>query len=167
MRPSKIKLATAVDTWWVPSSFVYVMLKGKAYTNNPKTVEKFNATEDNEDHVHETIHVRQAVSMKDSWLRFYLEYLWEWLHNLPLITVKWHAAYKFMPMELEAYCFQNQPEYIDREMCDAWKDFKEIQVKTLKQYAKLWYKGDGDGPYRYKMTFSEFIKKYITKHLPE
>ena len=52
-------------------------------------------------------------------------------------------------------------------MCDAWKDFKEIPVKTLKQYAKLWYKGDGDGPYRYKMTFLEFIKKYITKHLPE
>ena len=161
MKPSKIYLATAVDTWWVPSSFKYVMLKGKAYANEGSVVYRFNADETNPDRVHETIHIRQAVSAKDSWLRFYIEYLYEWLRNMPLIFVKWHAAYKFMPMELEAYCCQNSPDYINREMCDEWRDFKKIPVKTLKKYAKMWYK---EG-YRYKMTFDEFIKQYITKEL--
>ena len=73
MKPSKIDLAIAKETDWVSSSF-YMMLFGTVYAFDKNLVKKFNATEDNDDRIHETIHIRQAEGLKDSWFMFYLNY---------------------------------------------------------------------------------------------
>ena len=186
-KPSKIQLATAKKTWWVPASFLYVMLFGTAWCAEQKTADKFNATEDNEDRVHETIHIRQAVSKSDSWLLYYLEYCWEWICNIPLIFVKWYAAYKFMPMEIEAYgrqdepnyiwsssssnpvndnCYgrEDNPNYIDFNECTGWRTIKkDYPLSKRKELAKEWYNGIDEEtgyPWRYG-SFNKFIRKYF------
>jgi hypothetical protein len=165
MRPSKINLATAKKTWWVPSSFLYVMFKGTAWSGNEKAIEKFNDTEDNDDRIHETIHVRQAEGMHDSWIRFYWKYIWQWVGNLPLITVKWHAAYKFMPIELEAYKYENNPGYIKKGGVYGWGIIKKkYPLKERKKLAEKWYHGYDEEthcPYRYEMTFNQFLNTFM------
>ena len=164
MRPSKIDLVNAKETDWVNSSF-YMMIFGTVYAFDPNLVKKFNATEDNDDRIHETIHVRQAEGLKDSWIRFYLHYFWQWLCNISLITVNIRAPYMFMPTEIEAYGKQDNPDYIwaydsdgrVHSVCDNWRKLKQVPKKHLKDLAKQWYGGDKN-----KMTFTQFIKKHFS-----
>jgi len=65
---------------------------------------------------HELIHLRQAQSCGDSWLRFYILYIWYWLkalipcRKMPLR----HAAYLLNPFEIEAYRHMADLDYLAR-----------------------------------------------------
>ena len=154
-KPSNICLAIAKEADWVSSSF-YMMICGIVYAFDPKLVKRFNETVDNEARVHETIHVRQAQGIHNSWFLFYLRYFWEWLCNISLITVNSKAPYMFMPMEIEAYGNEDIPDYIQHGACEAWRSIEDVPKKELKKLAKQWYDKDNN-----KMTFNKFLKKYF------
>lgn len=59
---------------------------------------------------HEWIHVRQAVSTHNSWICFYLQYLYYYLKNKPLRYGR-RFAYYANPFEMEAYIHENDLTY--------------------------------------------------------
>lgn len=61
---------------------------------------------------HEKIHVMQAMLCNDSWVRYYLSYLWQWLKHG--ITSPVSANYYINKYECEAYANEeNYEKYID------------------------------------------------------
>ena len=63
------------------------------------------------DVTHETIHLKQAqVKGRNSWLRYYLIYVWEWIKGNP-ITNPARSAYYTIPFEMEAYANEEDPNY--------------------------------------------------------
>ena len=113
-KPSTIEMIRAkVNKFLCPIGFQAITLFGIIYTRDQKFADKINSTEtiDSTLECHEAIHVRQAKTMKDSWLRFYREYVGEWICNIPLIFIDIYYPYKFMPTELEAYKHQDDFRY--------------------------------------------------------
>ena len=58
---------------------------------------------------HETIHLKHA-QVKGSWLKFYIEYLWQWLRGNPIIKPR-KSAYYTIPTEMEAYANECDTTY--------------------------------------------------------
>lgn len=81
---------------------------------------------------HEMIHVKQAVSTGDSWFRFYLLYIWQWIKNNPLLG--WDFAYKMIPFEMEAYAKETDLYYTmeNEDGCTLWKKFDKLSY-TVKR----------------------------------
>ena len=63
---------------------------------------------------HEMIHLRQAQSLHDSWLLFYVRYLWYSLLALPQCRRMKGAAYLLNPFEMEAYRHEGDAAYLER-----------------------------------------------------
>ena len=157
-KPSKIKAVTAKIAFLLPSRFRAITLFGVAYCNKVKDAQEINKSGDKIDSVlkcHETIHVRQAESTKNSWLLYYLKYIWQWICNFPLVFVGWHMAYKFIPFELEAYANETNYDYAYGK-AEQWKLFKQLTLKEKRNYAKQ-YKNS-------LYTFRRFINDVM---LPE
>ena len=141
MKPSKFVTVKGRKAWFLLPGFSCLTWKGYAYCKSQKEVDKINETDkiDSRTESHETIHIRQAESTKDSWFRFYTRYVWEWIKNLPLIFVNLYAPYKFMPMEMEAYLNQDNWDYCMNGAVYQWKDFEGIPLKTRREWAKEYY----------------------------
>ena len=153
-KPSKIKVVTAKYWWFMPSNIRAITLFGKVFCAKHKDVDLINATDEIDSQLksHETIHVRQAQFTKNSWFVFYAKYIWQWLNNIPLITINLNAAYKFIPFELEAYRHEDEWDYCTKP-CGDWKKYKALTMKQKKEFAKEYYK--------FTLVFSEFIKTKI------
>jgi len=147
MKPSKIKKVKGKVMWIDFPMFEAITLFGTVYSSDKKTIDRINST----DYIssvlesHETIHVKQAVSTKDSWFMFYLTYLWQWIKNLPLIFKGILMPYMFMEMELEAYCNQYDFNYCLQEKCDGWKLFSKLSLKDKWELAAQWNKESKEG----------------------
>lgn len=159
MKPSKISNITAkVNKWLCPPGFAGITICGTVYVRSEKALKKVMNSDgiDSSFENHELIHVRQAESTSDSWLRFYLLYVWYWLKNLPMLFIWIKAPYVFIPFELEAYGNQYDYEY-SKGKCNEWKKYKKLSFKTrwklVKEYAKI--RGNGG------MTYTKFIKWYV------
>lgn len=158
-KPSEIKVVRAKNAWMLPSSYKALMAFGIIYCNDYTDVEKINKTDEIDSTLkcHETIHVRQAENTKNSWILFYLNYLWQWIKNLPLIFVKVHYAYYFISYELEAYANETNFEYGYNEAVQ-WRMFEErLSIKDKKKFAKEYKKS--------KMIFRDFVNKIILPKL--
>lgn len=155
MKPSKIKSIKAKITWLLPSKFRAMTWKGVAYCAKEEDVKSINKTDriDSQLKSHETIHLRQAQSTKDSWFLFYVRYIWEWICNLPLIFINLYAPYKFMPMEIEAYLNQDNWDYCPYNATYQWKEFEKLTLKKKRELAKEYYHG--------------YARPYITNFLYE
>jgi hypothetical protein len=153
MKPSKFITVRGKKAWFLPSGFSALTWKGYAYCKTRKQADIINSTEkiDSVLESHETIHVRQAESMKNSWLRFYAKYVLEWICNLPLITINLYAPYMFMPIEMEAYLNQNNWDYCMHGPTYQWKEFEKLTLKEKRKLAKEYYGGK--------------VKPYITSFL--
>ena len=77
---------------------------------------------------HETIHLRQAQSTGDSWLRFYLLYIWYYLRALPQNRHMTNAAYRLNPFELEAYRHMYEEGYEILE-ANEWRRWAKIKPR--------------------------------------
>ena len=75
------------------------------------------------------IHLRQAQSCGDSWLRFYLLYLWYWLRALPANRRMRHASYLLNPFEMEAYRHMNDLHYLAKGEANEWRKFAKMSIK--------------------------------------
>lgn len=159
MKPSKIKTLRAKKAWLLPSNFTALTWKGIAYCKREKDVKSINETSKINSRLksHETIHIRQAQSTKDSWLLFYIRYVWEWICNLPLIFIDVYAPYKFMPMEIEAYLNQDNWDYCTYNATYQWKEFEKLTLKKKRELAKEYY-GSKPKPY-----FTHFLYEKLMR----
>lgn len=159
-RPSKIKTVKAKYTKLLPPYFAGITLFGTVYTNSKKLKTQTNASDEINSNFksHETIHVRQAQGTHDSWLLFYIIYIWQWICNLPLIFIDLHAPYKFIPIELEAFHNERDWTYVDKGAAYEWKEFNKLTLKEKYKLAKAYYKQRYTLWAFIKMHKSEFLK---------
>ena len=159
-KPSKIKSIKAkVMPSLMGKRFAAITLCGTIYTKKQSAADVINSTEslDSVLETHEMIHVKQAVSTKNTWFLFYIHYIFEWLFNLPLAFVNGYAPYKFMPLELEAYRYEYNTEHALQEKCETWRKYRKLGIKTRYRLARLWYKNKVD----YNYSFLKFISSEI------
>lgn len=76
---------------------------------------------------HEMIHLRQAQSLHDSWLLFYLRYAWYSMRALPQCRKLRHAAYLLNPFELEAYLHERDLHYLERGEATEWRRYAQMK----------------------------------------
>lgn len=78
---------------------------------------------------HEWIHVQQAVSTHDSWIFFYLRYLYYFLKNRPF-RHGMKVAYYTNPFEMEAYVFESDLSYAKKNPhgTNGWRVFTTMTL---------------------------------------
>ena len=160
MKPSKFKTVIGKKAWFMLPNFSALTWKGYAYCKTKEQADKINSSEkiDSKLESHETIHIRQAESMNDSWFKFYTRYVWEYICNLPLIFINLYAPYMFMPIEMEAYLNQDDWDYCMKGATYQWKELEDITLKEKRAMAKEYYS------HRVKPYFTFFLReKLITK----
>lgn len=139
MKPSEIKTLKAKKAHFLLPHFQGITWMGIVYCQREKDIEDINATDKINSNFksHETIHVRQAQSMGNSWLRFYLNYVWQYIKNLPLIFIDLYAPYKLIPTEIEAYLHQDDWTYAEEALpLTQWRAFQTIlSYKDKKEIA--------------------------------
>lgn len=162
MKPSEFKCVKGKKAWILPPNFRCFVWKGYAYCKTKNDADDLNKSDEIDSQLksHETIHIRQAESTKDSWFRFYVTYVWEWIKNLPLIFVDIYAPYKFEPMEMEAYLQQDNWDYCKNGSVWLWKELEGIPLKTKRQWAKEYYQS------KPKPYFTDFLKEKIDGTIP-
>ena len=141
-KPSKINVVKAKKAFCLFPGIRAITLFGTVYCKSKYDVALINNRDEIDSTLksHETIHVRQAVSTKDSWFCFYTVYLWQWLCNLPLIFINVMAPYKFIEMELEAYENEDTWSYPTLNVkCTGWKDFKVLSLNDNYRIALDYY----------------------------
>lgn len=141
MKPSKFITVKGKKAWFLLPNFSALTWKGYAYCKTKEDADKINSSDkiDSRLESHETIHIRQAESMNDSWFNFYLRYVWEYICNLPLIFINFYAPYKFMPIEIEAYLNQDNWDYCMNGAVYQWKEFEKLTLKEIRALAKEYY----------------------------
>ena len=83
VKPSRTNDMPAVcDAFWLRRNYEALTFFGFILTHSRQDAEQMNGHYDTLKN-HEMIHLRQAQATGDSWLRFYLLYLWYWLRYLP------------------------------------------------------------------------------------
>lgn len=143
MKPSKVKTLTAKKTWLLLPSFKGITWMGVVYCRVQKYIDEINRSNDIDSNFksHEMIHVKQAQSMKDSWFRFYCNYVFQYIKNFPLITVDLHAPYRLIPTEIEAYLNQDNWKYAaGEEPVYQWKLYQGLTLKEKREIAIEYFK---------------------------
>ncbi|MBR5038009.1 MAG: hypothetical protein IKX65_04725, partial [Prevotella sp.] len=83
VRPSRIvDMPAVVNTFWLRKGYEGLTFFGHILTPTPQEALRFNSGTDKMSAAmknHEMIHLRQAQACHDSWLLFYLLYIWYWL----------------------------------------------------------------------------------------
>ena len=138
-RPSRISDMRAVaDTFWLRGGYDAMTFFGHIVT----------ATADEADHInvhftelknHETIHLYQARSTGDSWLRFYLLYFWYYVRALPQLRHMRNAPYLLNPFEMEAYRHMHNLDYLaHRSEATEWRRFARMTPRYRReQYRQI------------------------------
>ncbi len=157
MKPSKFKTVIGKKAWFLPSYFAALTWKGYAYCQTIEMVDEINSSSniDSKLESHETIHIRQAESMKDSWFLFYLRYVREYICNLPLIFINLYAPYMFIPIEIEAYLNQDNWDYCMHGATYQWKEFEKLTLKKKWSLAKEYYSS------RHRPYITNFLRKKL------
>ena len=143
VRPSKVAdMPAVVNTFWLRKGYEGLTFFGQILAPTQELADRFNAGL-NELKNHEMIHLRQAQSCGDSWLRFYLLYIWYWLkikmaklhsRNRPY-CVK-NAAYLLNPFEMEAYARMHDLNYLKGPATE-WRRYAKMSLKDrIKIYQK-------------------------------
>ena len=160
MKPSKITKITAKKAWFMQIlPFVGLTWCGVVYVKNALYEWQINQSDgiDSVFENHELYHVRQAESTDDSWFKFYLLYLLQWIQNLPLMFINLYAPYKFMPFEMEAFRYERHKQAPSGKS-ERWKEMKKISLKERFKLAKTWYKYS-----KGTIPFGDFLKSNNVK----
>ena len=88
---------------------------------------------------HEMIHLRQAQSTHDSWLLFYLLYIWYYLRALPQNRRMKNAAYLINPFEIEAYRHMDDPDYLDRCADEGATEWRRLAKMSPRERLRRFY----------------------------
>ena len=136
VRPSKVAdMPAVVNTFWLRKGYEGLTFFGQILTPTQELADRFNAGLD-EMKNHEMIHLRQAQSCGDSWIRFYLLYIWYWIKGLRMNRKMKHAAYLLNPFEMEAYARMHDLDYLKGPATE-WRRYAKMKLKDrLKLYQK-------------------------------
>ena len=131
VRPSKVvDMPAVVNSFWMRKGFEGLTFFGQILTPSEETANLFKVSPAMKNH--EMIHLRQAQACHDSWICFYLLYIWYWLKTLCVgFSVRRqlkHAAYLLNPFEMEAYGHMHDAGYLAR--CGGG-------AQEWRQYAKM------------------------------
>ena len=137
VRPSRIAdMPAVVNTFWLRKGYEGLTFFGQILAPTQALADRFNngcsALKN-----HEMIHLRQAQSCGDSWLRFYLLYIWYWLKGLRMNRRMKHAAYRLNPFEMEAYARMHDLDYLAR-CTDGAHEWRRYAKMSLKERLKLY-----------------------------
>lgn len=144
VRPSKVvDMPAVVNTFWLRKGYEGLTFFGHILAPTQELADRFNASSDVAADLqsaalknHEMIHLRQAQSCGDSWLRFYLLYIWYWLRGLRMNRKMKHAAYLLNPFEIEAYAHMHDLDYLKGPATE-WRRYAKIPLKDrLKLYKR-------------------------------
>ena len=135
VRPSKVvDMPAVVNTFWLRKGYEGLTFFGHILAPTQELADRFNGSADRALKNHEMIHLRQAQSCGDSWLRFYLLYIWYWLKGLRMNRQMKHAAYLLNPFEMEAYARMNDLDYLKGPATE-WRRYAKMPLKErLKLY---------------------------------
>lgn len=142
VRPSRIAdMPAVVNTFWLRKGYEGLTFFGQILAPTQQEADRFNAgaSADRQSAAmknHEMIHLRQAQSCGDSWLRFYLLYIWYWIKGLRMNRKMKHAAYLLNPFEMEAYARMHDLDYLKGPATE-WRRYAKMKLKDrLKLYQK-------------------------------
>ena len=137
VRPSKIvDMPAVVNTFWLRKGYEGLTFFGHILAPTQELADRFNGSADRALKNHEMIHLRQAQSCGDSWIRFYLLYIWYWLKGLRMNRKMKHAAYLLNPFEMEAYSRMDDLDYLKGPATE-WRRYAKMSLKErLKLYKK-------------------------------
>lgn len=130
VRPSRIAdMPAMVNTFWLPRGYEGLTFFGKILTPSQAVADRFNSGFTALKN-HEMIHLRQAQSCGDSWLRFYQLYIWYWLRALPMNLRLHNAAYLLNPFEMEAYRRMYDLGYLSRckGVAEEWRRYAKMPL---------------------------------------
>ena len=135
VRPSKVvDMPAVVNTFWLRKGYEGLTFFGQILAPTQELADRFNGSADRALKNHEMIHLRQAQSCGDSWIRFYLLYIWYWLTGLRMNRKMKHAAYLLNPFEMEAYARMNDLDYLKGPATE-WRIYAKMKLKDrLKLY---------------------------------
>jgi hypothetical protein len=87
---------------------------------------------------HETIHLRQAQATHNSWLCFYILYIWYYVRALPQNRYMHNAAYYLNPFEIEAYAHMYEPDYLERcaNGAQEWRRYAKMKPSERRKVTK-------------------------------
>ena len=137
VRPSKVvDMPAVVNTFWLRKGYEGLTFFGQILAPTQELADRFNGSADRALKNHEMIHLRQAQSCGDSWIRFYLLYIWYWLKGLRMNRKMKHAAYLLNPFEMEAYARMYDLDYLKGPATE-WRRYAKMPLKErLKLYKK-------------------------------
>ena len=137
-RPSRTQgLLAVAKPRWIRRGYDGMTFFGYIITHSLEEADAFNRPHSTMRN-HETIHLYQARSTHDSWLCFYVLYLYYWLtagigyrltcrHNGRRIR---HAGYMLNPFEMEAYRHMDDLHYLDDkpEGTTGWRHYASLSI---------------------------------------
>ena len=132
VRPSKIvDMPAVVNTFWLRKGYEGLTFFGHILAPSQELADRFNRGDSSLKN-HEMIHLRQAQSCGDSWLRFYLLYIWYWLKGLRMRGKMKNAAYLLNPFEMEAYARMYDFDY-PKGPATEWRKYAKMSLKQRLQ----------------------------------
>lgn len=140
VRPSRIAdMPAQVNTFWLRKGYEGLTFFGRILTPTQELADSFNRGPSSLK-THEMIHLRQAQACGDSWLRFYLLYIWYWLRALPMNHRMKHGAYLLNPFEIEAYRRMYDTGYLSRCQEGGAQEWRRYARMSLEERLAL-FKG--------------------------
>ncbi|MCR5679919.1 MAG: hypothetical protein K6G08_06905 [Prevotella sp.] len=130
-RPGKIADIPAMkEDFWLGKNYDAMMFFGFIVTHTQADADRMNAGMSSMKR-HETIHLRQAQSVHNSWFCYYCLYLWYYLRALPLNRKMKNAAYILNPFEMEAYENMYDKEYLDlcKDGAEGWRVYAKMKPR--------------------------------------
>jgi hypothetical protein len=106
-------MSVVVDGAWLRRGYQAITFFGTIVAATEADA-KLMRREDDSLHRHEMIHLRQAQSIHDSWLLFYIYYMWYYVRALPQNRRIKNAAYRINPFEMEAYLHDSDKHYLEQ-----------------------------------------------------
>ena len=127
-RPSRFRdMRVVCDSFWLRRGYDALTFFGTVVTASPEMAQLMEG-KSNRLKNHEMIHLRQAQHTHDSWLCFYLLYIWYYLRALPMNRRLENAAYELNPFEMEAYRHMNDLSYLSNPQCGAeWRSYARMK----------------------------------------
>lgn len=141
VRPSKtVDMVAVVNSFWIPKGYEGLTFFGRVLTPSQEVADRFNTGYSFLKN-HEMIHLRQAQSCGDSWIRFYMVYLWYWVKGIwkrrklrkmaSPKTLPSNIAYLLNPFEMEAYAQMYDLHYLEQfeNGATGWLEYAKMPIE--------------------------------------
>lgn len=138
-RPASLPdMQATVSRFWCRRGYQGITLFGHIFTRSEEEARRFNLASSKTGggwwvvaKNHEMIHLRQAQSTCNSWLLFYVRYLWYSLLACRYNRRMKKAGYYLNPFEIEAYTHENDLGYLDgcgKKGAIGWRKYAQMSL---------------------------------------